>query len=224
MNGLVAPTAEQLPCKEKAESSNLSKSTKHCKQCGLDKPSSEFHNSKSTKFKDGKWPYCRSCSNARALSWYYANKGTARYQALAFRRRLQRYGLTVETYNALLARQEGVCAVCGAGGELVIDHDHQCCPAEQSCGGCVRGLLCQRCNRVFGNLADSVDLVRSLLRYAESTQSRLMRGERGKADTAAKVSNRRGRPAGPIKHGTTWAYNGRGCRCDLCKDARHRAR
>lgn len=168
-DGLVAPTAEQLPCKEKVESSNLSESTKHCNMCDQDKPLAEFHNSKSKKAKDGKWHYCRTCSTARASAWYHQNKDSERHRAYIARRRLKRHGLTEEAYEALLSKQGGVCAICGAGGELVIDHDHNCCPTGNgSCGKCVRGLLCDRCNRVLGNLGDSVDLVRSMLRYAES--------------------------------------------------------
>jgi Recombination endonuclease VII len=157
---------EQLLCKEKIESSNLSKSTKHCNKCGVDKPLEEFHNS--VRSKDGKWNYCRACSNTRALKWYHENKNSSEYQDYSFRQRLGRYKLTVETYGALLADQSGGCAVCGENGELVIDHDHECCPSYRGCcGKCVRGLLCHRCNRVYGLLGDSADLVRSLLRYAE---------------------------------------------------------
>ena len=133
----------------------------------------EFHNS--ARAKDGKWNYCKTCSNARALSWYHDNKNSPQYRDHSFRQRLRRYGLTEAAYAEMLAGQGGRCAVCGDGdGELVIDHDHQCCPSNRGCcGKCVRGLLCHRCNRVFGNLDDSVDLVRSLLRYAEAHQGGL---------------------------------------------------
>ena len=141
---------------------------KRCKKCGQDKPLTEFHNS--ARAKDGKWYYCKTCSNARALSWYHENKDSPEYRDFAFRQRLKRYNLDEAQYDQMLAAQRGGCAVCGnSAGELVIDHDHGCCPSNRGCcGRCVRGLLCHRCNRVFGNLDDSVELVRLLLKYAEA--------------------------------------------------------
>jgi hypothetical protein len=38
----------------------------------------------------------------------------------------------------LTAMQDGRCALCGAGGRLVADHDHDT--------GLLRGMLCRRCN------------------------------------------------------------------------------
>ncbi|MFY1687280.1 endonuclease domain-containing protein [Plantactinospora sp. WMMB782] len=80
-----------------------------------------------------------------------------------------RYSITIEQYAALLAHQGYVCAFCqGAKGRngkaLHVDHDHACCPYPEgrgslrSCGRCVRGLLCSRCN-LFGALdgAPTVD-------------------------------------------------------------------
>jgi Recombination endonuclease VII len=52
------------------------------------------------------------------------------------------YGLTEETYNALLERQNGTCAICGKKAKLNIDHDHVT--------GQVRGLLCHGCNALLG--------------------------------------------------------------------------
>jgi len=37
-------------------------------------------------------------------------------------------------------------AACQEAEWLQVDHDHSCCPGETSCGKCVRGLLCSKCN------------------------------------------------------------------------------
>lgn len=35
-----------------------------------------------------------------------------------------------------------------------VDHDHSCCPGARSCGKCIRGILCNNCNRALGILGD----------------------------------------------------------------------
>ena len=66
---------------------------------------------------------------------------------------LARYGLTHEAWGAMLARQGGVCALCGRlpdSGRLCIDHEHvkgfKRLP-DAARAACVRGLICFRCNR-----------------------------------------------------------------------------
>jgi hypothetical protein len=57
----------------------------------------------------------------------------------------RKYGITEADYNALLAGQDGVCAICGKKPgqfKLVVDHDHVT--------GAVRGLLHNRCNKALG--------------------------------------------------------------------------
>lgn len=71
-----------------------------------------------------------------------------------------RYGITVAQYDALLSAQDGKCAICEAtacksGRAFAVDHDHACCPGRESCGACVRGLLCANCNRAIGMFNDS---------------------------------------------------------------------
>jgi hypothetical protein len=67
-------------------------------------------------------------------------------------KRLGMYGLTPERWQAMFNAQGGRCGICRSlprdgGKRLCIDHDHSCCPRpNRSCGRCVRGLLCQRCN------------------------------------------------------------------------------
>lgn len=68
--------------------------------------------------------------------------------------RLRSYGLSEREYEALLDEYDGVCGICGKcnadGAQLAIDHDHRCCDRSGSCGECVRGLLCRKCNRKLG--------------------------------------------------------------------------
>lgn len=60
------------------------------------------------------------------------------------------FGINARDYEALLDAQDGTCALCSqtcsTGKRLAIDHDHACCPGKKSCGQCIRGLLCFRCN------------------------------------------------------------------------------
>lgn len=84
-----------------------------------------------------------------------------------------RFKMTPADWDALLAAQGSRCAACGTtepGGRAnnwVIDHDHACCPSSVTCGRCVRGLLCNRCNRAAGQMGDNVAALRDLADYLE---------------------------------------------------------
>lgn len=82
------------------------------------------------------------------------------------------YSITEDEYQAILKTQGGVCYGCDrAPGvrRLAVDHDHSCCPGRISCGLCVRGLLCKKCNfDVLGHLGDSPDRLRRLADYVET--------------------------------------------------------
>ena len=78
----------------------------------------------------------------------------------------------VEAFLAKSKEQNGVCAIClcppkrnGKKFRLVVDHDHKCClQAIKTCGKCVRGLLCHRCNTVLGFLEPDPHLLPEYLR------------------------------------------------------------
>jgi hypothetical protein len=59
--------------------------------------------------------------------------------------------------------QGGRCSICLKGTDLVVDHDRKCCSESKSCGSCIRGLICDLCNRGLGYFHDSPD---SLVRAA----------------------------------------------------------
>ena len=92
-----------------------------------------------------------------------------------------RYGLTPLQYNRLFTAQNGVCAICGQpetarqkSGKiqrLSIDHNHKCCPGKRSCGRCVRGLLCVRCNIALGSLSDDVTRMYAMISYITRTEA-----------------------------------------------------
>jgi hypothetical protein len=92
------------------------------------------------------------------------------------RRLFMMYGITEEQYNALLEAQGGACAICGRtpelagrGKRLVVDHDHQCCRGTGACGKCVRGLLCQWCNRILGLAQDDPARLSAAMSYLYDT-------------------------------------------------------
>lgn len=94
-----------------------------------------------------------------------AQRGALRAKWLRFR-----YRLTVEQFDALLEAQGGRCAIClttDPGSESWnVDHDHACCPdGGQTCGNCIRGLLCMSCNLMLGLLKDDAGAVRRILAY-----------------------------------------------------------
>lgn len=58
---------------------------------------------------------------------------------------------------------------------FVVDHDHNCptCKgAPVSCGLCVRGFLCFRCNAMLGQALDDASLLRGGADYLDAWQSR----------------------------------------------------
>jgi len=157
-----------------------------CSICGIEKPLTEFY-----KEKTGWGGYrsdCKACfagrskknyaknrerEIARVKKWQEENRerhlgmqrkrrSTPEYKAREREAHLKRkFGITAAQYDAMLASQGGVCAICGDAPKddvsLHVDHEHG--------SGRVRGLLCMRCNNALGLLKEDEELLWSALTY-----------------------------------------------------------
>lgn len=142
---------------------------KRCRECREWLPIEAFGAAKDRA--DGLQQMCRGCTRTYYNTWRSRPGNTQKQREYTrrcrqsdpdrtarnrLRDRCKTYGITVEDYDRMLSDQGGGCAICGATAEdngraLAIDHDHRCCPEQlQSCGSCVRGLLCSPCNVAVG--------------------------------------------------------------------------
>lgn len=78
-----------------------------------------------------------------------------------------KYGITNEEYETLLAKQNHSCALCNTdfsqidSSRIHVDHDHS--------SGKVRGILCMPCNVGLGMLGDSIEGLENALTYLKET-------------------------------------------------------
>ena len=115
--------------------------SRKCSVCKHLKPIELFH--KDGTRSSGVGYTCKVCKSR------YSRKYTTRL-----------YGIDTETYDDLLMKQNGSCAICGSKNgarSLAIDHDHATSK--------VRGLLCVSCNRGIGCFYDDVGLLRKAIAY-----------------------------------------------------------
>jgi hypothetical protein len=138
--------------------------TKTCfnPECPADNPQplDNFH--KQSTGKHGRNARCRVCVTQAQLDREKNNPQTIR------RRRnshyLREYGITLDQYDSMLQKQNGVCGICHKpeprSEHLSVDHCH--------ITGEVRGLLCSRCNMVLGMFLDSPALLKSAITYLEN--------------------------------------------------------
>jgi hypothetical protein len=139
---------------------------KRCTNCKKNKDESCFYKHKNEPGGLSYW--CKECRKLADKAHYITNREWALIRE--WRSSLiRRYKLSYQEYYALLDKQHGVCAVCKqperTQRQLCVDHDHGCCKGETSCGKCIRGLLCSRCNRGLGLLQDNEDILKQALRY-----------------------------------------------------------
>lgn len=99
----------------------------------------------------------REKHNANCAEWRKGNPGSRKATYLKYE-----YGLTMESYQQMLGDSGGLCAICKQPFNLdkhepCVDHDHET--------NCVRGLLCQQCNKSLGGFNDNVETLLNAVEY-----------------------------------------------------------
>ena len=117
--------------------------TKVCRDCGLEKPRTEFY---PYNCGDGREPACKVC----------------RLESIERKRVSREFGLSLEDYRNLIA-PGGPCTICQSRDrQLVLDHCHET--------GVLRGVLCNTCNLGLGYFRDNPTLFREAASYLERTK------------------------------------------------------
>jgi hypothetical protein len=97
------------------------------------------------------------------------------------RRLAKVYSITPQEYARILAVQDGGCFICirakGHRKRLSVDHDHAQAKVDgheldKGCPSCVRGLLCQPCNKMLGHLRDEPEAFERAAEYLRSWPSK----------------------------------------------------
>lgn len=121
--------------------------TKTKRKCGTCNRSKERHLYTADQWKKKSEPVCKSCFKK---SDAYRQRLNTRY--------LRDFGITLEEYEVLLARQGGRCAICNkkpGKRRLAVDHDHEVEELSEVRYS-VRGLLCRNCNEYLGHVGDDL--------------------------------------------------------------------
>jgi hypothetical protein len=147
--------------------------SKICTRCkGLPQLLQNFHTSKQSK--DGYTSWCKKCKNDVNAAYDKANREKTNKKGREWHRKhpeasrrislKNKYGMTIETYNTMLAAQNGGCAICfrktpGRKGikSLIVDHNHKT--------GQVRGLLCDPCNKGIAYFEENISRMESAKWY-----------------------------------------------------------
>lgn len=156
---------------------DLSSGFKTCPKCKTSKTLDSFHPSKATLH--GYQVYCKPCQSARHDAWRRQNLEKCAADQKKHRlanperfkdySRKQMYGMGPGAYDAMLAAQEGRCAICrsdkgGGRGGFHVDHCHDL--------GHVRGLLCHGCNVSLGHFQHDTAVLEAAIQYLNRTKTR----------------------------------------------------
>lgn len=139
-----------------------------CPSCNEWKPIEDYHKDKSAIY--GVTRYCKVCANRKARKYHKENNAPGQPNNENYRRYYKNYQLvntyciTLEEYEKILDRQNGLCDICHI--ELSYERDENMahldhCHATNK----IRGILCVRCNQGLGYFLDNIDTLNNAVIY-----------------------------------------------------------
>lgn len=166
---------------EEIEVAAVARGPKLCRRCGSVKGPSEFPLDRAAAH--GRRSHCAACLLVVSKSYWdslgleerrrrRSDKDTNRRIHWEWRLKTV-FGITVDEYNQMLERQNGLCAICrnpetavrsGRVLPLSVDHDHET--------GVVRALLCGNCNAGLGQFKDSPELLTLAALYVSTHKAK----------------------------------------------------
>ena len=143
---------------------------RRCSECKKNKEDDEFHRRK--KGSALRVTQCKVCVARKSKDWYINNKSRSR--ANRQRYSIEKYGISLKQYQAMVAFQDNLCRICrqgpSDGDRLYIDHNHMFDVGDPSG---IRGLLCQKCNSGLGMVNDSIETLEGVRDYLLSFASQM---------------------------------------------------
>jgi hypothetical protein len=136
---------------------------KWCCRCRRVKSITDFYKNKQAA--RGLQGICKDCTREASRQWRTRNRIKDRQYAQKHRLR-EKFGITIDHYQALLDQQGGKCAICngveqvasnGISRLMAVDHNHDT--------GSIRGILCTNCNRAIGLLHDDPVILQKAIAY-----------------------------------------------------------
>ena len=141
---------------------------KTCTKCKVEQTLTNF-------VKGSHW--CKACKKAYDIIYRKTLRSLNRTKEKMYGEHTYRkYKLRIEDLADMVKSQGGKCPICTRDlpdvfnfdekkYNLVVDHDHACCPGEKSCGKCVRGILCRDCNLLLGHAKDNKATLKNAIKY-----------------------------------------------------------
>lgn len=145
-----------------------------CIHCHSPKRLSEM--SKDSSDKRGHKGICKECAAKKQAEFrdtWSTEKHEAVKAAMLLSARKSLYGEEgIKHFEEQRRLQENKCDICKQ--EMIkacSDHNHLCCDGRKTCGKCLRGALCDKCNRGLGLLGDSIINLKAAITYLKKWET-----------------------------------------------------